>query len=278
LQAADLDARMASVWQALDAVGHDPELRAALEEWAAAPDDRELAWTAHVILDLAEHRVRSNATPTLPFGGSLFDDPFPQLPFIQAPNFGGSPFDAFFRDRLQPGQGGGTFERKQSSFEVTPDGVKLHIETTGPDGTQTETFEAETMEELKAAHPELFEQGGLVPRMQVGERFGLLPKAAAPGAGPGFDLTPGQLRTDILGVLVGAGADVDGLIVQRVFPGTIAAELGLGIGDTIVRINERKVSGVEDIQAELAARSADGALEVEWVGPRGTHHTATWKP
>lgn len=274
LKDANLDARMATVWQALDAVGHDAELRAALQDWAVADDDRELAWTAHLILDLADRGVRSRAQSTSPFGSLPWGNAFPQLPFFQTPSFGGNPFDALWPDPLQPGTGGGTFERKQTSFEMTPDGVKMHIETTGPDGTQTETFEAETMDELKAAHPELFEGGGLVPRMSGGSLFGFGPHSTGPALGGPVH----GLRTDVLGVMVATDAEGDGLLVQRVFADTIAGALGLNAGDRIVRINARPITRIEDIKAELEARAADGALEVEWIGSRGTHHTATWKP
>jgi membrane-associated protease RseP (regulator of RpoE activity) len=174
-------------------------------------------------------------------------------------------------------------------MESGPDGVRGEVEEQDEDGnTQKRTYEAETLDELLELHPEL--RG----RLQAG----------SPGAGWGADVRElfDRLRerrgaapfgsvavpTDKLGILMRApgsfrssvpGLDEDtGLFVERVLPGTLAAELGIRAGDVLTHLDGRALSSAEDVQAALSARRAGDRLTAEVVDARGERRTLSWRP
>ena len=59
---------------------------------------------------------------------------------------------------------------------------------------------------------------------------------------------------------------------------TIAAQLGLKRGQTLIRIDATKITVREDISAAMRERTADAAIEVEVVEPDGEHRTLRWQP
>jgi S1-C subfamily serine protease len=287
LTAEDFGERTQAFDQAVAAVRGDATLRAALEEWAANRSLGELAWTAHLILHEA---AKAPALPSL-FGGA---DPFGNMIPDLFGDSSGDPFqglfDGFFQHGMPP-QGlaplppltPGTVERQSRSFslESTPDGVKVRVEKEGPDGTETEEYEAESLEALKAAHPELFQAGGLgLQPMSSGGLRALFPQTLGggfPGAMP-FG-TPHGVRTDVLGVMVRtAAAGEAGLLVERVLPGTIAAAVGLEAGDTVVRVAGAPVSSSEEVKAALRDRDDDEGVVVEWLDRDGKPQSGAWAP
>lgn len=267
LQSADFDARTAAVFEVLDALAGDPDLASSLEAWAADPSAPELAWTAHLILALAE-RAPAPKRPARP-GASPFDglllDPF-------GSSFGGDPFRAF-----QNSPFGGNVRGQSHSMRITPGGVRIEVEVQDAQGTRTETYEADTLEELKADHPELFEGPGAPPLGGMRNVLGA-PFERVFGAPPDPFGRVDDVRTDVLGVMIDPAFAQPGVQVQSVLPRTIAAAVGLAPGDTIVRINGRTITTRDDIAAELGERKAGAALEIEWVAPDGEHHTGTWTP
>lgn len=277
LSTPDFNQRTQAFHQALDLVPRDAAFRDSLEAWSKDRSAPELAWTAHLLLDMAQQN-RAQRTPfglfgdpfggsaMEPFGGGLFDQFFGQSPFFTPPTAGtqGAPFQSHIQ-----------------WIEADSDGVRLHVESDGPNGKQVETYSADTLEQLKADHPELFQgqnrdlsfRNGLFG----GSRFGAgaLPLPTLPA--------PGELRTDVLGVMVAQVPEdfqgqTDGLLVESVVPNTIAARLGVQAGATIVRINERSVQSREDIAAELAARGPQEVLELEWIDAEGERVIQSWTP
>jgi hypothetical protein len=267
LSAADFGARTEAFHQALDLVPRDAAFRDSLQAWAADKGDPELAWTAHLLLDMGQ-RNGAQRTPFggfgNPFGGGLFESFFGQAPLFAPPT---------------AGRPSAPFQSNMSWIEADSDGVRMHVETWGPDGKQVETYEADTLEQLKAEHPELFQ--GRDRDLSFGSGlFGGAPF----GAGiPQLPTLPafGAVRTDVLGVMIapqGSQGQSDGLLVESVVPNTIASELGVQAGDTIVRINERAVQSRADIAAELAARGAHEVVELEWIDAAGERVVQSWNP
>jgi len=130
-----------------------------------------------------------------PFGGrDPFDDPFFSQPFLQPGRPGPFPGDVhgelleeFFggrdpfarlrtelerldallgtpADPQRAPRGGAAFQGRSERLSVTPDGVRLEVEVDGPEGRTSRTYEARTLEELYAAHPELRPVGASGPR------------------------------------------------------------------------------------------------------------------
>jgi len=280
LSAAEFGARAEAFDQAVAAVPHDATLRTALEEWADNKKEGELSWTAYMILREAKR------TPASPLFGA--QDPFQDF------FGGGDPFAGLFPQGLGAtpfgGQLQGGLQQEAQSFqlETTPDGVKVHVEKEGPNGTETQEFEAESLDELKALHPELFADQGLqvFSGSTPGGLFGRGPQGLLGQAPQLFGRAPfgqaGGVRTDVLGVMireVGTGdATSRGLLVDRVLPGTIAESVGLQEGDIVVRVAGARVRTSADVKAALQAREADEGVVVEWVDSAGTAQTGTWKP
>ncbi|MEZ6197468.1 MAG: PDZ domain-containing protein [Planctomycetota bacterium] len=201
------------------------------------------------------------------------------------------------RLRAIPGAPG---ESNGVSIQAGPDGVKVEITETDDNGrTETKTYEADSIEAFRTEHPELAEKygigemkfgSGLAPfedlngfgdlreRMEEMRRrfqgdfgsgfdaFGgrpLAPRAAPPAA-------PGRER---LGVLVrpvdparlealnlAAG---EGLVIENVEPGTLAARLGLRPGDTLLRINGETIRGAATIATALGAATDRDPITLE---------------
>ena len=297
----DLDARAAGFWRALEALPTNADLRALLEAWSADPAGGELAWTARLLLEL-DARGAGNAdpaptyrfphlTPTQPYlKGPTGGWPTPPTPWGAGPSpfdslFGGDPFQGLFGGEdpfggspfLQPGAGA---TGKSTRIELTPDGVRVHVETTDAEGTSTEVYEAESLEALEREHPELFADGSL---RTFGQRpgTGLVPRLPlAPGGG--LQPVPPAVRTDVLGIYAvavpGPGGVAGGLRVQAIEPHSIAAALGLAPGDTVVRIDATPIATRADVATALAARADGAGLEVEWIDAAGTPRTRTWEP
>jgi hypothetical protein len=244
----DLDLREQAFDALVGEAARDPALRARLEQWAGE-DDGGLAWTSRLALRQLERRAAGPGWMTL----DLHDGMHSFLPDV---------FQPLDLDQLQPFQlqpqraplGGGAqpqVESKAESFslEQGPDGVKAKV-TRDQDGESvTQEYEAESLEELLEAHPELGEHlagagalpfGGMglrgaLPRLQLDPRVFGLGQGLAPD--PSGGAAAGPVRTDVLGVFVHPLTDEErarrgfqdvegGLVVERSVPGTIAAGSG----------------------------------------------------
>src|SRR5690606_9488196 len=75
-------------------------------------------------------------------------------------------------------------------------------------------------------------------RVEIGE----LPGEGAGPRRPG----PGAGQPDRLGLVVAPTKQGDGVLVEMVRPGSLAAQIGLEAGDVILRVNRRVVKNVQD--------------------------------
>ncbi|MEO6711427.1 MAG: PDZ domain-containing protein [Planctomycetota bacterium] len=277
----DLGVREADFENLVSRAAQSDEARASLETWSRDEDHLEFAWTCRLALREAKSRASRMNSP----GG--IDDRFEELrQRLFANQSGDDRFDGFLLlDPFSNLQGGGALsidpfhslqggpavrsESEGFSLEMGPDGVKAHVKKNVDGEIRDEEYTAKTLDELLAAHPELsgHVNGGMALRL----------------GRPGFSLDGGArlgLRTDKLGVYVPAEAEPgsSGLRIERVQPGSLAAELGLEAGQTLVTIDGRAVATRDDISKALAERDPAAALEVEVRDADGNTSTKTWKP
>ncbi|MCA8979604.1 MAG: PDZ domain-containing protein, partial [Planctomycetes bacterium] len=287
----DFAARYRAMRELIGEARTNPDARAALEEWAKGSDSG-LAWTAYVALaevQASPHGVRTDPFDSWFHGGPMAADPLDDDFFGQG-GFGrgmfrGDPFaiSDLMRemqeslDRLPQGA-----ERHSQglSIESGPDGVKVERRT-NVDGDETvETYEAESMEQLLELHPELKDELRLQP-LSGGqdEMRSLLDQLRTELDLPHSVLEPGEVRTDVLGVMMREAnawrGRVDGLepgtglYVENVLPGTIAEAVGLRPGDIVAKLNGTPLKTAADVRAVLDARAEDGALVIEWFDRSG---------
>ena len=64
-----------------------------------------------------------------------------------------------------------------------------------------------------------------------------------------------------LGIMPAYDADVQGVKIEQVLPGTPAAQAGLAAGDVIVRLGERDIASMQDLSEVLAAHKPGDAVE-----------------
>jgi hypothetical protein len=306
---ADLEQRERNFDEIVGIVRRNPQARAWLEQRAADPADPELAWTARLALREAGARQR------------FLQRANPQLKGLRVPQVHD------LQDRLRrlldgtgidfpmgfgptsvvplPGSFQGRSQSERVQMESGPDGVKVTVTETVDGETSSTTYEAESLEGLLEAHPELRDKvsDGHAFRLHFGDvdrtldssfgierllgesPFGLF-EHRPPG---GLPADPDQaIPTDVLGVYVGdLGAaraasmgleSGQGLVVQRTEPGTIAGVLGIGGGDVLLSINGVKMDARGRISDVLAERPPDGELTVVWLDSHGEKHRRTWVP
>jgi bifunctional DNA-binding transcriptional regulator/antitoxin component of YhaV-PrlF toxin-antitoxin module len=188
-------------------------------------------------------------------------------------------------------------EDERVSITQGPDGVKVTITRTEDGEEVTESYAADSMEELLASHPELKDRG------LGGMRFGWIDR---PGVlrwqmhrlrpptllDPNLDLHLSPLRPtpgvdpNRLGVYVSEDPAREGLVIESVEPKSIAEKLGLQEGDVLLKLNDRpvkqassvrgilqKVKAGEEVRAEI--RRGDQTLTLSARKPgkvRGTIH------
>jgi len=296
----DLEERERRYAELLELAAHPGDARQALEEWALDAFDPSLSWTARLALRELQARAKSAgptrrlALPQRPPGSALRPAP------------GGDPlldqlFDSIFEQHDLPNRfeallgvdpfGGlsGPLGSSRSSGEslrmsTGPDGVRVELEREEDGQKETKVYEAESLEALLEAHPELGD------RLSVSGSLGLGLDARVTlpffGAQPGLPAAPAipaaPLRTDILGVYLTEPAESAssgaGLVVERTLPGTIAHSLGLEPGDRLLTINGRALETRADVALALAERGQDEALEVELLDAAGERQDLTWRP
>ena len=271
LRSSDLSERKKAYESVLAEAGRRADVHEVVKGWAADESNVELAWTAQLMLreldadppgSLRTFRSpRWNASPFPGFGprdlfeelDSLFDfgpaTPFKTLPQIK---------DLFL-------EGQGSSRSEGLSIEAGPDGVKVELRELVDGKEEVKTYEAESMDALLEAHPELKDRiGGLRGLRQVEPRTDLLGIRMLP---------PDARRAPVEGVREGLGLEV-----VEVVPGTLADFLGLEVGDVVVSINGVEISSAEDVKRVLAEREKDAPVEVDVVSADEKNWTRTWKP
>ncbi len=145
--------------------------------------------------------------------------------------------------------GSGHSDGRSVRIESGPDGVKAEVRERGEDGEwKTETYEAESMEELRRLHPDVFAGGGSSWGFDFDLGAPTLPRRLTPPADRSGPPVPGR---PMLGVRVSSGDEEDGLLVQEVVADSLATRLGVKKGDVILEINGEVIVEVEDVAAAL---------------------------
>ena len=287
LSEGDLDLRMAAFEAIVDAGMQDDSVYQSIQGWAADLQAGELAWTARMALRELERRPVPAADPW-GFGSGL--DWFRGSPFQR---LGMTPeeiernlqsrLDQLHRQMQQgfapgaaPGRG---LEQRSFSFELGPEGLRVRTHRRGADGEDERQWEAESIEELLKAHPELESEFPGLEGLRM--RFGV-PKKSEGQPAP-VDAGP---RTDVLGVecrnlgpeeLKSAG-QAGSVIVMRILPGSIADELGVRRGDVLLAINGGPIDGPEDITQALMSRAPSEPIRLSLIDAAGKEREMVWSP
>ena len=201
--------------------------------------------------------------------------------------------DRDVREGIRRAPSGGTSERHvrvQSDDEaidcrVDAEGKVTVGITTKKDGREeTATYEAPGAEEFRKRHPEIWERvkgflgDGNRLRVEIGPsirlwRFGTDPRRAptplpvpAPAEGPRLGIYTAEI-TPALRSHLALGPD-EGLLVDAVQPGSLAARLGLERYDVVLRIGGESVGSPGEVRTVLAKLPADAPVKVT-VARRG---------
>ena len=288
----DLDLRMAAYEAIVEAGSRDQGVFHCLQEWAGDPTEDGLAWTARMALREIE---RMPAEQEDPWGFGTGDlDWVGDSPLGSS---GVSPFEIernlqhkFDRLHRQMQQGfapgavpGNGVEQRSFSVEFGPNGMKVRTRRFGVEGENESQWEAQSIEDLFKAHPELESElpglGGL--RL----RFGV-PRESGEVLAPPADEGP---RTDVLGVecrplalgdaeRLGLSESAQGVLVVRTVPGTIADELGVRRGDILTRLNGAPLTTPAHISQALARREPEDAIQLRLFDAHGQGRSLVWSP
>lgn len=317
LSAAELDERERAFDELLQLARRDAAVRAWLEQ--RARESGELAWTSRMAL-------RALPPAHAPFGmGRMdaMDDLRARIEQLQQrlEQLGGPGTQAMpraFRFSIPPqafapgaaprgsAPQAGTSSRESIELQSGPDGCVLKITRGEGQDERVEEYQADSLDELLEAHPELRAQLGQQGWPLALELEGLEDLRALRGFGSGGAIqrvlpsgplgwswqgTPGaaaQMRTDLLGVWIDPldaerRAQLElpegrGLLVARVEPFTLASLLGIAAGDVLVELNGRAIASRDDVSAALAAREPQGELRATWFDSMNQKRTRTWRP
>ena len=211
--------------------GLDPD-----RDLPAGPDvlDRDVeAWHEQMEARMREWQRRTN---------ERFRRAFPDFPDFRA---------------LPRGLGAGGTGRSMK-VESGPDGVRAEVRERGEDGKwQTRTYEAESLEELKKAHPEVFK--GVNLRLDFGSGFDFDLRG---GLRPPRDDLPVPEPGPRLGVRVRVSEEQDGLIVEEVLAGSLAAQIGVAEKDVILEVNDVVIGDIGDVARGLREGAGKVAVKI----------------
>ncbi len=288
----DLDLRMAAYEAIVEAGGRDDSVFRSLQTWAADASVGELTWTARMALRELKKRPPKTEDPWGFGTGDL--DWFRTSPLS---GLGVSPeeiernlhskFDQLQRQMQQglaPGAAPGNgVEQRSFSVEFGPEGMRVRTRRSDARGDDEHQWEAQNIEELLKAHPELEREFPGLGGLRL--RFGA-PKKLAEGLVPPADQGP---RTDVLGVecrtldsreiaRLGFSEVPRGVLVVRTVPGSIAYELGVRRGDILTSINGGPLRGPVDITQALTQRGPEEPVRLGLIDAGGQERTMVWSP
>jgi hypothetical protein len=192
-------------------------------------------------------------------------------------------------------------------LRMKAEGVELEILQSGPQGESRRSFRAPSLAELLGEHPELL---GELPELQAwsAERSpdGALslqwnrsrvrlsldpfaqpasPRSLALGGEPllgeasaglllGVECEPlGSAEARRLGVEPGLG-----LLVERIYPGSIAMRLDLRRGDVLLALNGAPLRCTADLRSALKAVEPGSGLLLQFLDRDGQSRTLRWEP
>ena len=179
------------------------------------------------------------------------------------------------------------------SYEKAADG-KIRV-SIAKDGEEAKTYETESLDEMKTKHPEVYERvkgftsdGGVI-RLRLGvlaggddAPFGLWGRLPAEDGGDAPFELGGLLRgrltlapqgalgvhaeevSDALRAQLGL-AEGEGLVVQAVIDGSLAARCGVKPWDVVVAIDGKRVGSAEDVRVHLEARKGEEPVSLTVV-------------
>ena len=288
----DLDLRMAAYEAIVEAGSRDRTVFDCMQQWATDPSRGELAWTARMALREIE-RVPVIQEDPWGFGTGTFDW-FQDSPIGR---MGVSPleFERSLQEKFEqlqrqmekgfapgaaPGRG---VEQRLFSLEFGPDGMKMRTRQVDAEGDKEQQWEAQNIEELFKAHPELESEFPGLGGLRI--RFGTPSIAVAPAVPPA-DEGP---RTDVLGVecrvlapgeaeVLGLPEGSSGLLVVRTVPGTIADELGVRRGDVLTSLNGAPLSDPLHITQALSRREAGALVHLRLFDAQVQERSVVWSP
>ena len=285
----DQELRMAA-YEAVTEAGRDrPEVFRALQSWATDQSRGELAWTARLAMREIEQAQKYEREPW-GFGTSDLEglrDVSLGLSQVQFERILLEKFDQLQRRTAQgltlgaaPGEG---VVPRVFRLDFGPEGWRLNTRSLGADGEVHQHWEAESIEALLSAHPELEEEFPVLRGLRI--RFGL-PGALSTPVVPPVDQGP---RTDVLGIecrpLTVAEAEAmdlsqgeRGLLVARTVPGSIADELGVRRGDILMGLNGVALGAPRDITDVLALRAPKASIHLKLIDTQGQDRSLIWSP
>lgn len=251
----------------------DGSVRVEIEEAGPDGEKKKRTLEADSMEELLEEHPElrdriGRKAPSFEWGPSM------RMPFGVRPFGGLDPFRDFFQNwpgRRRPRAAPGMPEGSQVEIEVGEGGrVRATVRRKVDGEEKVETFEAESLAELRRQHPEIFGEG---PGEE--EALSLPGFPGAPSLPPSIeDLF--QARGKRLGVMVtpldaerarelGTKAQ-SGLEVNEVLPGSVAEHAGVRVGDVILEVEGKAVSSPADVRAALEKTESAPRIKVERDG------------
>ncbi|MFO1011007.1 MAG: PDZ domain-containing protein [Planctomycetota bacterium] len=305
LSARDLAARERDFDALVELARRDDGARTALENWAKDEGAGELAWTSRLALRELDRAPRGagngwRRTPARSFAAPDFDDLQRQMDELHR-RFGG--MDDLFSDLQRqmddlfqgggPATGPGLQNRVDAhsesfSMKMGPDGVEVTVEEGEGDARHTQTYKANSLEELLEAHPELADRiHGDGSNLSFGPGVRTF-HGSTPFAAPARPLLPGisGRETPRLGIQctqpsadeakeLGLDEGV-GLRAETVVAGSLAERLGIQKGDVLVELNGTKITKREDVAEVLQARKSGDELRATIVDAKGKRRSLSY--
>lgn len=210
--------------------------------------------------------------------------------------------DDFFRDLEEQMQQLRTFPQggqgESMQMQIGPDGVRVEVKRVEDGQEKTDVYEAPDMESFRAKYPDIAKRhfgGGLQFRgfdmpgplrpfqFDVRQRGALppvtQPRPAQPPPQPIDPNDPNRLGVMVAEVapevraFLGLAAD-QGLYVQSIVEGSLAATLGIESGDILLEIAGQQIGAVGDVRNALTSVEAGAKVEVV-VNRRGVRKQLT---
>lgn len=281
----DLDKREQAYANLMDLARSSPSAQRDLEEWSQDPTDPLLAWTSRLALRELRWSARDHGSPWGRFGRSPLGDDFGvhglleqlqrDLDQLQGRMGGMQPLTPFQVPRGMPAPG--TQSRSDGfSMQMSPDGVRVEVRKMVDGDEQVRVYEADTLEELLEANPEL------EPQVQSHQQFLRTPfrdRGFSLQPSPPTSLVPRDVPRDrsVLGVLAEVREE-GGLVIAQVLPDTIADDLELLVDEVVLEINGSPIRVHADVRRALTESDADEPVVVTILDATGKRKELIWTP